>query len=90
VAATSSARQVVLELVHGAGHEGVHKTLHQLWADFHLPNDRVRFRTLFGRARCASATTVSIFTLEVFFSRWGFLRRSGLMWPWTSLRLFPR
>jgi len=90
VAATSSARQVVLELVHGAGHEGVHKTLHQLWADFHLPNDRVRFRTLFGRARCASATTVSIFTLEVFFSRWGFLQRSGLMWPLTSLRLFPR
>ena len=41
MAATSSARQVVLELVHGAGHEGVHKTLHQLRADFHLPNDRV-------------------------------------------------
>jgi len=41
VAATSSARQAILELVHGAGHEGVHKTLHRLRADFHFPNDRV-------------------------------------------------
>jgi hypothetical protein len=30
---------LVLELVHGLGHEGVHKTLHRLRADFHLPND---------------------------------------------------
>jgi transposase InsO family protein len=41
VAATSAARQPILELVHGAGHEGVHKTLHRLRADFYLPNDRV-------------------------------------------------
>jgi len=41
VAATSAARQAILELVHGTGHEGVHKTLHRLRADFHLPNDRV-------------------------------------------------
>jgi len=31
----------ILELVHGAGHEGVHKTVHRLRADFHVPNDRV-------------------------------------------------
>jgi hypothetical protein len=34
-------RQPILELVHGSGHEGVHKTLHRLRADFHFPNDRV-------------------------------------------------
>jgi len=48
------------------------------------------FRTSFGRAPFASVTRVSISTREAFFSRWGSLRRSGLMWPWTSLRLFPR
>jgi hypothetical protein len=37
VAATSS---VILELVHGARHEGVHKMLHRLRADFHFPGDR--------------------------------------------------
>ena len=31
----------ILESVHGAGHEGVHKTVHRLRADFHVPNDRV-------------------------------------------------
>ena len=41
VAAASSSRQAILELVHGAGHEGVHKMLHRLRADFHFPNDRV-------------------------------------------------
>jgi hypothetical protein len=33
--------QSILEVVHGAGHEGVHKTLHRLRADFQLPKDRV-------------------------------------------------
>ena len=41
VAATSAARQAVLDLVHGTAHEGVHKMLHRLRADFHLPNDCV-------------------------------------------------
>lgn len=41
VAPSSSLRQTILELVHGTGHEGVHKTLHRLRADFHFPNDRV-------------------------------------------------
>jgi hypothetical protein len=40
VAASSSSRRAILELVHGAGHEGVYKTLHRLRADFHFPNDR--------------------------------------------------
>ena len=31
----------ILESIHGAGHEGVHKTVHRLRADFHVPNDRV-------------------------------------------------
>jgi len=31
----------ILDSVHGAGHEGVHKTVHRLRADFHVPNDRV-------------------------------------------------
>ena len=31
----------ILESVHSAGHEGVHKTVHRLRADFHVPNDRV-------------------------------------------------
>jgi hypothetical protein len=39
VAASSSMRPTILELVHGAGHEGVHKTPHRLRADFHFPND---------------------------------------------------
>jgi hypothetical protein len=33
--------QPILELVHGSGHKGVHKTLHRLRADFHFPNDQV-------------------------------------------------
>jgi hypothetical protein len=37
----SSLTPAILELVHGAGHEGVHKTLHHLRADFHFPNDKV-------------------------------------------------
>jgi hypothetical protein len=40
VAATSSVRKAILELVHRAGHEGVHKTLDRLRADFHFPSDR--------------------------------------------------
>jgi hypothetical protein len=41
IAPTSVCRQAILELVHGAGHEGVHKMLHLLQADFHTPNDRL-------------------------------------------------
>jgi hypothetical protein len=41
IGSSSSTRHTILELVHGAGHEGVHKTLHRLRADFHFPNDRV-------------------------------------------------
>ena len=41
VAATFAALQAVLDLVHGMAHEGVHKTLHRLRADFHVPNDCV-------------------------------------------------
>jgi hypothetical protein len=41
IGSSSSSRRAILELVHGAGHEGVHKTLHRLRADFHFPNDRV-------------------------------------------------
>lgn len=37
---SSALRQAVLELAHGAGHEGVHKTLHRLRMDFHLANDK--------------------------------------------------
>jgi hypothetical protein len=29
-----------LQLVHGIGHEGTHKTLHRLWAEFYIPGDR--------------------------------------------------
>jgi hypothetical protein len=38
---SSSLGPMILELVHGTGHEGVHKTLHRLRTDFHFPNDRV-------------------------------------------------
>jgi hypothetical protein len=41
IQASSSLHQLVLELVHGLGHERVHKTLHRLRADFHLPKDRL-------------------------------------------------
>ena len=41
VAASSALLLSILHLVHTSGHEGVHKTLHQLCADFHVPNDRV-------------------------------------------------
>jgi hypothetical protein len=40
VAPSSKTRQEILELVHGTGHEGVHKTLHRLRADFHIPGDK--------------------------------------------------
>ena len=33
-------RRQALQLAHGAGHEGVQKTLHRLRADFHIPGDR--------------------------------------------------
>jgi hypothetical protein len=32
-------RHQVLTLAHSAGHEGVQKTLHRLWADFYIPHD---------------------------------------------------
>lgn len=41
LAPNSALRSTVLELAHGTGHEGVHKTLHRLCADFHLAGDRV-------------------------------------------------
>jgi hypothetical protein len=41
ISAHSGLRQAILELVHGTGHEGVHKMLHRLRADFHLIKDRV-------------------------------------------------
>jgi len=41
ISSASTLGPTILELVHGAGHEGVHKTLHRLRADFHFPKDRV-------------------------------------------------
>jgi hypothetical protein len=41
VSPSSASRAAILGLAHHAGHEGVHKTLHRLRADFHTPNDRV-------------------------------------------------
>jgi len=41
ISASSSLLPSILDAVHGVGHEGVHKTLHRLRADFHVPNDRV-------------------------------------------------
>jgi hypothetical protein len=38
---SSPSKPALLELAHGTGHEGVHKTLHRLRADFHTPHDRV-------------------------------------------------
>ena len=40
IAPSSGLLPTILESVHGAGHEGVHKSLHRLRADFHVPNDR--------------------------------------------------
>lgn len=37
---SSASLQLVLSLAHGSGHEGVHKTLHRLRADFHIPHTR--------------------------------------------------
>ena len=39
IAPSSGLLPTILESVHGAGHEGVHKSLHRLRADFHVPND---------------------------------------------------
>ena len=36
----SDLRQQALRLAHGAGHEGVQKTLHHLRSDFYIPGDR--------------------------------------------------
>jgi len=33
-------RHQALLLAHSAGHEGVQKTLHRLWAEFYIPGDR--------------------------------------------------
>ena len=41
ISPSSSILPTILESVHGVGHEGVHKTLHRLRADFHVPNDCV-------------------------------------------------
>ena len=41
ISSASALGPTILELVHGAGHKGVHKTLHRLRADFHFPKDRV-------------------------------------------------
>jgi hypothetical protein len=41
ITSASASRTAIMQLVHGAGHEGVHKTPHRFRADFHTPNDRV-------------------------------------------------
>ena len=41
ISSASALGPAILELVHGAGHEGLHKTLHRLRAGFHFPKDRV-------------------------------------------------
>jgi hypothetical protein len=40
IPASSSSIPRILESVHDVGHEGAEKTLHQLWADFHVPDTR--------------------------------------------------
>jgi hypothetical protein len=40
VPALSSSISRILESVHDVGHEGAEKTLHRLWADFHIPDAR--------------------------------------------------
>lgn len=40
VQASSLVLPLILAAAHDVGHEGVHKTLHQLRADFHVPNAR--------------------------------------------------
>jgi hypothetical protein len=75
----SSLTPAILELVHGAGHEGVHKALHRLRADFHFPNDKVVVQD-FVRA-CS---------LEGCYSRWKCLPRFGLTLPWILLKLCQR
>jgi hypothetical protein len=34
-------RHQAIQLAHGAGHEGVQKTLHRLRSDFYIPGDRL-------------------------------------------------
>jgi hypothetical protein len=41
ISPSSASRPTILHLVHGAGHEGVHKMLHHFQANFHTPNERV-------------------------------------------------
>ena len=90
IAATSSSRRAILEHVHGTGHEGVHKTLHHLRADFHFLNDRVWCRISSARAWCARGTRASIFSREACCSRLVFLWPSGRTWPWILWRHCPR
>jgi len=40
ISGSSGLLSTILEAIHGIGHEGVHKTLHRLRADFHVTNDR--------------------------------------------------
>jgi hypothetical protein len=40
ISPSSGLLPAILEVVHGVGHEGVHKTLHRLRTDFHVPKDR--------------------------------------------------
>jgi hypothetical protein len=86
VAASSSSCHAILELVHGAGHEGVHKTLHRLRADFHFPMIVGWFRSSSARATCVSVTRQSISSQEACYSLSVFPLRFGKMWPWISLR----
>lgn len=41
IASTSGLVPSIVAFAHSTGHEGMHKALHRLRADFHVPNDRV-------------------------------------------------
>ena len=48
-------RHQAIQLAHGAGHEGVQKTLHRLRSDFYFPGDRTSIAGLGALLCCLSA-----------------------------------
>lgn len=86
VHASSSFWPQLLDAAHGAGHEGVQKTVQRLSMSFfslhatRLVRDHIKSCTI-----CQNT-----FILLAFFNHWTCLHRSGVTLPWTSLKVSPR
>jgi hypothetical protein len=86
---SSPSKPALLELAHGTGNEGAHKTLHHLRAYFHTPHDRVLVQDFVRACAVCRATRATICSQGAFFNLWRYLRQFGKMSPWISWKLCP-